>query len=167
MRNEQSLLLAVRHQLSALGYTESEIDAQDSAIEHFTKLIVNSIDMEKNQNEVTKYWCEKSCKEGVGIYEFADDINKALEQDNNIKDIILIGTEFINWLTDDSILKGAYHKNRETGEMYQDRDDAHILKSVPITEIETAITQLKNNENVEAAKNVIYNIITRTCSYLD
>ena len=49
MRNEQSLLLAVRHQLSALGYTESEIDAQDSAIEHFAKLVINSINLERRR----------------------------------------------------------------------------------------------------------------------
>lgn len=49
MKNEQSLLLAVRHQLSALGYAESEIDSQDSAITHFTKLIVNSIDLERHR----------------------------------------------------------------------------------------------------------------------
>ena len=49
MKNEQSLLLAVRHQLAALGYTESEIDAQDSAIEYFAKLVVNSIDLERRR----------------------------------------------------------------------------------------------------------------------
>lgn len=46
MNNEQSLLLAIRHQMSVLGYSESDINAQDQAIEHFTKLLIQSVEKE-------------------------------------------------------------------------------------------------------------------------
>jgi hypothetical protein len=66
MKNEQSLLLAVRHQMSALGYTESEINAQDSAIEHFAKLVVASIDLERRRT---------SCKPDTTGYKYYMHIN--------------------------------------------------------------------------------------------
>lgn len=53
MNNEQSLLLAIRHQMSVLGYSESDIDAQDQAIEHFAKLLIQSVDIEKRAQTVT------------------------------------------------------------------------------------------------------------------
>lgn len=53
MNNEQSLLLAIRHQMSVLGYSESDIDAQDQAIEHFAKLLIQSVDIEKRAQMVT------------------------------------------------------------------------------------------------------------------
>ena len=52
MNNEQSLLLAIRHQMSVLGYSESDINAQDQAIEHFTKLLIQSVDIEKRAQTV-------------------------------------------------------------------------------------------------------------------
>ena len=53
MNNEQSLLLAIRHQMSVLGYSESDINAQDQAIEHFAKLLIQSVDIEKRAQMIT------------------------------------------------------------------------------------------------------------------
>jgi hypothetical protein len=43
MNKEQSLLLTIRYHLSALGYSEQEIDQQEIAILHFAKLLFKSI----------------------------------------------------------------------------------------------------------------------------
>lgn len=53
MNKEQSLLLAIRHHMSALGYSESDIDAQDSTIEHFSKLIIQSVEYENHVRTYT------------------------------------------------------------------------------------------------------------------
>jgi hypothetical protein len=49
MNNEQSILLTIRHQMSTLGYSEDEINLQDESISHFTKLLVNSINLERKR----------------------------------------------------------------------------------------------------------------------
>lgn len=43
MKKENSILLAIRHQLSVLGYSETEIDEQDASILYFAGLLVKSI----------------------------------------------------------------------------------------------------------------------------
>lgn len=53
MNNEQSLLLAIRHQMSVLGYSESDINEQDQAIEHFAKLLIQSVDIKNRAQTVT------------------------------------------------------------------------------------------------------------------
>ena len=53
MNKEQSLLLAIRHHMSALGYSESDINAQDSAVEHFAKLIIQSVEYENHVRTYT------------------------------------------------------------------------------------------------------------------
>jgi hypothetical protein len=53
MNKEQSLLLAIRQQLSALGYSESEINLQDEEISKFTSNIVKGIDFSRKL-EVTE-----------------------------------------------------------------------------------------------------------------
>jgi hypothetical protein len=53
MTKEQSLLLAIRHQMSVLGYSESEINLQDEEISKFTSNIVKGIDFSRKP-EVTE-----------------------------------------------------------------------------------------------------------------
>jgi len=123
----------------------------------------------KNLNEETdnyKYYCEDPDKSNFGQYEFAEDIDEAIAQDD-VDGIIMIGKEFINWLNDDSIQKGNYHRDETTGEMYQDRDDAYMLSKVPKNEVEQAVRQLESNRNNQKAKNIIQNIINRLASALD
>ena len=43
MKKENSILLAIRHQLSVLGYSEQEINDQDESILYFAGLLVKSI----------------------------------------------------------------------------------------------------------------------------
>ena len=43
MKKENSILLAIRHQLSVLGYSEQEINGQDESILYFAGLLVKSI----------------------------------------------------------------------------------------------------------------------------
>ena len=43
MKKENSILLAIRHQLSVLGYSEQEINDQDASILYFAELLVKSI----------------------------------------------------------------------------------------------------------------------------
>lgn len=50
---EQSILLALRYQLAALGYPESVIDSQDDVILNFAKMLIASSDI-VNQPKIPK-----------------------------------------------------------------------------------------------------------------
>ena len=49
MNKEQSLLMAIRCQMSILGYSESDIDAREMDIERFAKSIIQSVETEYKQ----------------------------------------------------------------------------------------------------------------------
>ena len=53
MNKEQSLLLAIRHHMSALGYSEQEIDLQDDVISNFTNLLVKSAEIGRQPQATT------------------------------------------------------------------------------------------------------------------
>ena len=50
MQKEQSLLLALRYHLSTLGYPESVIESQDPAISNFSKLLIQSVELESKRS---------------------------------------------------------------------------------------------------------------------
>lgn len=49
MQKEQSLLLALRYHLSTLGYPESVIESQDPVISNFSKLLIQSVELESKR----------------------------------------------------------------------------------------------------------------------
>ena len=79
----------------------------------------------------------------------------------------MIGKEFINWLTDETIEKGNYFEDVETGVRYQDRDDAHFLSEVPIDTVKIAIASLQEDPSNRSAKNTIQRIINDLFNALD
>jgi hypothetical protein len=174
MNSEQSILLTIRHQMSTLGYSEDEINLQDESISHFTKLLVNNINLERKRktqltapnSEKYKYFCENLNKRGLDQYTYAKDIDEAIAQDD-VDGIIMIGKEFIKWLTDDKNMKGDYHIDKTTGEQYQDRDHAHVLSKVPKNELVCAIRKLESNRNDQNSKNIIQNILNELMSDMD
>ena len=120
----------------------------------------------KNLSEQIKYFCENPDKTRVGTEEFNSDISEAISL-NDVSGIIMIATEFVNWVSDSSVEKGNYHQDSQTGTSYQDRDDAQAISQVPVSKLKQAINRLKSNENDQTAKNVIQNIISSLASYLD
>jgi hypothetical protein len=54
MQKEQSLMMAMRYQLSMLGYPETVIDMQDPAISNFCKLLIQSAELEVKRNDPNK-----------------------------------------------------------------------------------------------------------------
>lgn len=52
MHLEQSLLLAIRHQLSVFGYSESVIDSQESEITNFCESLIQSADHEMRRDKL-------------------------------------------------------------------------------------------------------------------
>jgi hypothetical protein len=113
-----------------------------------------------------KYYCENPNKRGLDQYTYARDIDEAIAQDD-VDGIIMIGKEFIKWLTDDTIKKGDYHDDPTTGEPYQDRDHAHNLSQVPKKELVRAIRQLESNRNDQNSKNIIQNILNELMRDMD
>ena len=113
-----------------------------------------------------KYFCENPDKTRVGTEEFNSDISEAISL-NDVSGIIMIATEFVNWVSDSSVEKGNYHQDSQSGTSYQDRDDAQAISQVPVSKLKQAINRLKSNENDQTAKNVIQNIISSLASYLD
>jgi len=119
---------------------------------------------ERNNNY--KYFCENPNKRGLDQYTYAKDIDEAIAQDD-VDGIIMIGKEFIKWLTDDNNMKGDYHIDKTTGEQYQDRDHAHVLSKVPKNELVRAIRKLESNRNDQNSKNIIQNILNELMRDMD
>jgi hypothetical protein len=118
------------------------------------------------QNNNYKYFCENPNKRGLDQYTYAKDIDEAIAQDD-VDGIIMIGKEFIKWLTDDNNMKGDYHIDKTTGEQYQDRDHAHVLSKVPKNELVRAIRKLESNRNDQNSKNIIQNILNELMRDMD